>query len=141
MCELKKLSTNNLTKADLINKMNIALKEANEDELCRVTYNGFISLMITDDTPCKPFDRQRKGLNLGEGAAVLVLESNKHQQKVQANIYGYGIANDAHHLTAPHPKGRGLKHALIGALKTARINKRKLHLYMPTEPEHRTMIG
>jgi 3-oxoacyl-(acyl-carrier-protein) synthase len=93
------------------------------DEVCRVTYNGFISLMITDDTPCKPFDRHRKGLNLGKGAAVLVLESNMGHQKVQASICGYGIANDAHHLTAPHPEGRGLKHALIEAFKAARINK------------------
>ena len=47
------------------------------DELSRITYNGFISLMITDDSPCKPFDRERKGLNLGEGAAMLILESDQ----------------------------------------------------------------
>jgi 3-oxoacyl-[acyl-carrier-protein] synthase-1/3-oxoacyl-[acyl-carrier-protein] synthase II len=90
------------------------------DELCRVTYNGFISLMITDDTPVKPFDRRRKGLNLGEGAAVLVLESEDLRQQrsrpARAFVAGYGSACDAYHLTAPHPEGTGLKRALAEAL-------------------------
>ena len=90
------------------------------DELCRVTYNGFISLMITDDSPCKPFDADRKGLNLGEGAAILVLEatdccrSRKHPYR--ATALSYGSACDAHHLTAPAPDGRGLKKALTDAM-------------------------
>ena len=90
------------------------------DELCHVTYNGFISLMITDDGPCRPFDRDRKGLNLGEGAAVLVLESESHArsraEKTRGFILGYGASCDAHHFTAPHPEGRGLRQAIQNAL-------------------------
>ncbi len=93
------------------------------DELCRVTCNGFISLMISDQQPCRPFDRRRSGLNLGEGAAVLVLESDKlqkrHQPTPQAFILGYGSACDAWHLTAPHPEGQGLRQALQLALTDA----------------------
>lgn len=89
------------------------------DELCRVTYNGFAALMITDDTPVKPFDRRRKGLNLGEGAAFMVLEPADRTSggRRRAMVAGYGSACDAHHLTAPHPEGRGLKRALAMALE------------------------
>jgi len=90
------------------------------DELCRVTYNGFISLMISDTSACKPFDRDRKGLNLGEGAAVLILESDsfirKRKKTARAFVLGYGSACDGYHLTAPHPDGKGLKNALTDAL-------------------------
>lgn len=90
------------------------------DELCRVTYNGFISLKVTDETPCKPFDAGRKGLNLGEGAAVLVLESPEAAQRrkrpPRSFLLGYGTACDAYHLTAPSPEGSGLKKALGSAL-------------------------
>ena len=92
------------------------------DELCRVTYNGFISLMITDTSPCKPFDPDRKGLNLGEGAAMLVLESGdscrSRNQPCRANVLSYGLACDAYHLTAPAPDGRGLVRALAGAIES-----------------------
>ena len=90
------------------------------DELCRVTYNGFISLLITDEAPCKPFDRERKGLNLGAGAAILVLESDAVRQRrgkaARASVLGYGSASDGHHLTAPRPDGAGLKRAIAEAL-------------------------
>jgi 3-oxoacyl-[acyl-carrier-protein] synthase-1/3-oxoacyl-[acyl-carrier-protein] synthase II len=90
------------------------------DALCRVTYNGFISLMITDESICRPFDAHRKGLNLGEGAAVLVLESTDscraRKQPARALALGYGTACDAYHLTAPAPDGSGLKQALTAAL-------------------------
>jgi len=86
------------------------------DELCHVTYNGFISMMITDSLPCKPFDRDRKGLNLGEGAAMLILESETSRRvrnkKARAFVLGYGDACDAYHFTAPHPEGRGLRRAI-----------------------------
>jgi len=95
------------------------------DELCRIIYNGFISLMITDDRPCRPFDRERRGLNLGEGAAVLVLEhptvAAARGGRTRARVLGYGSACDAHHLTAPHPEGRGLRQAFAEALATAGV--------------------
>jgi 3-oxoacyl-[acyl-carrier-protein] synthase-1/3-oxoacyl-[acyl-carrier-protein] synthase II len=90
------------------------------DELGRITYNGFISLMITDDSPCKPFDKGRKGLNLGEGAGMLVLESEavrtKRGKNARSFVLGYGSACDAHHLTAPKPDGEGLRYAIAEAL-------------------------
>ncbi len=95
------------------------------DELCHVTYNGFISLMITDDVPCKPFDRNRKGLNLGEGAAILVLESENSRRarnkKARAFVLGYGASCDAYHFTAPHPEGRGLRRAIGEAIAPGNI--------------------
>jgi len=76
--------------------------------------------MITDDSACKPFDASRKGLNLGEGAAVLVLESSdlcrSRKQPTRAKVTGYGSGCDAYHLTAPAPDGRGLKHAIAAAM-------------------------
>jgi 3-oxoacyl-(acyl-carrier-protein) synthase len=93
------------------------------DELCRVTCNGFISLMIHDQQPCRPFDRRRAGLNLGEGAAVLLLESEAGRKAgnraALGRVLGYGAACDAHHLTAPHPDGRGLAMAVRQALRQA----------------------
>ncbi len=93
------------------------------DEMSEVTYNGFIRLMIADQSPCRPFDRSRGGLNLGEGAGILILESAacRKQRKAPelATILGYGTAADAHHLTAPHPQGLGLKLAISDALAAA----------------------
>jgi 3-oxoacyl-[acyl-carrier-protein] synthase-1/3-oxoacyl-[acyl-carrier-protein] synthase II len=100
------------------------------DELCRIIYNGFISLMITDDQPCRPFDRERRGLNLGEGAAVLVLErppaAAARGARTRARVLGYGSACDAHHLTAPHPEGRGLRKAFAEALATSGVAPREV---------------
>lgn len=95
------------------------------DELGRITYIGFISLMITDDSPCRPFDKDRKGLNLGEGAAMLVLMSEpvrrRHGRKARSVLLGYGAAGDAYHLTAPHPDGAGLRNAIAQALDSAGV--------------------
>lgn len=95
------------------------------DELCRFTYNGFISMMITDDLPCRPFDKTRRGLNLGEGSAVLILESEDmvdlRKQPAIAHIFGYGSVSDAYHLTTPRPDGKGLKRAIAFALETSGI--------------------
>lgn len=100
------------------------------DELCRTTYNGFASLMITDAEACRPFDVSRRGLNLGEGAGMLILESaallKRRGHRARAYVLGYANATDAHHLTAPHPEGRGLKAALNQALNDAGAGKQQL---------------
>ncbi|MCF8079908.1 MAG: beta-ketoacyl-[acyl-carrier-protein] synthase family protein [Desulfobacterales bacterium] len=95
------------------------------DELYEITYNGFISLMNSDEGPCRPFDVNRRGLNLGEGAAVLVLESEELLRERAAicrgRVLGYGAAGDAYHLTAPDPDGQGLRLALQEALASSGI--------------------
>ncbi|MEO6954371.1 MAG: beta-ketoacyl-[acyl-carrier-protein] synthase family protein [Polyangia bacterium] len=96
------------------------------EPLCRLTYLGFNALRATSPEPCRPFDRDRKGLNLGEGGAMLVLEELEHAKARGAKIYallgGYGITADAHHMTAPHPEGDGAARAMIEALRDAGID-------------------
>ncbi|MFW5982612.1 MAG: beta-ketoacyl-[acyl-carrier-protein] synthase family protein [Candidatus Brocadiia bacterium] len=95
------------------------------DELSRVPLSGFYSLGIMSDSPCRPFDARRDGLNLGEGAGVLVLESARSARsrglEPELVLAGYGCAADAHHLTAPHPEGRGLRKAITVALEEAGV--------------------
>jgi 3-oxoacyl-(acyl-carrier-protein) synthase len=87
--------------------------------------NGFNSLMILDTKPCRPFDATRNGLNLGEGAAYLVLESEESAKrrgaKAQALLSGYGNACDAFHQTASSPEGEGAYLAMKKALEMAEI--------------------
>lgn len=90
------------------------------DALSLFTLNGFNALKILDNRPCKPFDIGRKGLNLGEGAAYLVLESQQSadDRKVDpvAELTGYGNANDAYHQTASSPEGGGAALAMQKAI-------------------------
>lgn len=91
------------------------------DALSSISYTGFSRLMITSPEPCRPFDAERTGLNLGEGAAVLLLAGRKAREQLGlpplARALGYGTCCDAHHLTAPHPDGLGLKKALREAVQ------------------------
>lgn len=100
------------------------------DALSLVPHTGFVRLMISSDEACRPFDRERKGLNLGEGAAALVLESAASARQrgaaVLGRVLGYGSAADAHHFTAPHPQGRGLADALGAALAQAGLEAKDL---------------
>ena len=93
------------------------------DALSRFTLNGFKSLMILDDKPCTPFDDNRKGLNLGEGAGYLVLVSERVLKEegltALATLNGYANANDAYHQTASSPEGNGNYQAMKGALEMA----------------------
>jgi 3-oxoacyl-(acyl-carrier-protein) synthase len=100
------------------------------DELNRVPLAGFWSLGVMSSEPCAPFDRDRSGLNLGEGAGMLLLESEAHASRRQIKpsfaIAGFGSACDAHHLTAPHPEGRGLEVAIKTALSQAAIGPQQI---------------
>lgn len=100
------------------------------DALSKFTLNGFNTLMILDTEWCKPFDDQRKGLNLGEGAAYLVLESEeqveKFKKKSLATLSGYGNANDAYHQTASSPEGHGAFLAMKKALEVAKLPAGKI---------------
>jgi len=79
------------------------------DVLSELTFGGFNSLKVMDPSPCKPFDKKRAGMSLGEGAAILVLEeldeALKRGAKVHAEFLGYGIGGEAYHITAPEPTG------------------------------------
>ena len=96
------------------------------DALTAYTLNGFRSLKILDEKLCRPFDDTREGLNLGEGAAFLVLESEKSLQisknKPLGEIKGYGNTNDAFHQTASSPEGLGALGAMRKALIMIELN-------------------
>ncbi len=96
------------------------------DALSKFTLNGFNTLMILDKDFCKPFDENRKGLNIGEGAGFLVIESEKSmiKRKKQSicKITGYANANDAYHQTASSPDGEGAYKAMYEALKMSKID-------------------
>lgn len=91
--------------------------------LSKFHLNGFNSLMILDSHICRPFDQLRAGLNLGEGAAYLVMESDKSVKRRGVNpiarLCGYGNACDAFHQTASSPEGDGARLAMQQALDMA----------------------
>jgi len=96
------------------------------DELNRVPLDGFGALSVVSKSLCTPFDRNRTGLNLGEGAGIIVLEKSTLARDRGKNpklfLNGYGLAADAYHLTAPRPDGSGLEQALVQAFKEAGIS-------------------
>lgn len=95
------------------------------DSLTVFTLNGFNTLLILDKTGCKPFDENRNGLTLGEGAGFLMLESesivNKSGKKILCKIAGYGNACDAFHQTASSPEGDGALSSMQKAITKANL--------------------
>src|SRR4030042_611464 len=81
------------------------------DSLCEVSFSGFSSLKLVDSESCKPFDKRRQGLVIGEGAGLIILEELEHAKErnapILAEFLGYGICADAYHLTSPEPNGEG----------------------------------
>ncbi len=96
------------------------------DGLCRLTLSGFNSLAAIDPEPCRPFDKQRRGLNLGEGAGFLVLERAKdvvsRGKAPIAELAGASLAAEAHHITNPESEGRTAARVMREALARARVS-------------------
>jgi len=93
------------------------------DAFSRITYSGFYRLGAIAPERCQPFDRNRKGMIPGEGAAILVLEpfdrALARGARIYAELSGYGLSCDAHHMTAAHPEGDGAARAMTRALADA----------------------
>ena len=86
------------------------------DSLCQLTVRGFASLEVLAPGPCRPFSRERAGINIGEGAAYCLLERTGEGPAV---LLGVGESSDAHHMTSPHPEGLGARLAMARALAQA----------------------
>jgi len=95
------------------------------DAFSRITYTGFARLSAIAKERCQPFDRNRQGMVPGEGAAVLILEpldaARERGATVYAEVLGYGLSCDAHHMTAAHPEGDGAVRAMRMALRDSGV--------------------
>lgn len=90
------------------------------DSLCLTTLYGFHSLELVSPTPCRPFDAQRSGVSLGEGAGFALLErASSIPAPGSVHLLGAGESNDAHHMSTPHPEGLGARLAMERALADA----------------------
>ncbi|HEY5297493.1 MAG TPA: beta-ketoacyl-[acyl-carrier-protein] synthase family protein [Verrucomicrobiae bacterium] len=101
------------------------------DSLSRMTWGGFHSLLLIDLEGCRPFDANRAGTTMGEGGAVLILESEEFARrrgaKILARLSGWGASCDAHHATAPHPEGAGAVAAMESALRRAGLKPSEIN--------------
>src|SRR5215831_14227767 len=96
------------------------------DVLARLTYGGFNSLRSVDPDPCRPFDKDRKGLSIGEAAGILVFEEEERARRrgapIVAEFLGYGVTSDAFHMTAPDPSGTAGGRTIAAALRNAGVS-------------------
>lgn len=92
------------------------------DSLCLTTLYGFHSLQLVSSLPCRPFDVARDGISIGEAAAFALLERAPESLDADAVLLlGIGESSDAHHMSSPHPEGRGARAAMLQALDTAAL--------------------
>lgn len=100
------------------------------DALSQLVFSGFDSLQALSPTQCRPFDAHRDGLALGEGAAVLALETFESAEKrgaeILGEIVGYGAATDSHHLTQPHPDGDAALASMNTAVRCANLHPEQI---------------
>ncbi|WP_298771403.1 beta-ketoacyl-[acyl-carrier-protein] synthase family protein [uncultured Shewanella sp.] len=98
------------------------------DSLCQLTLNGFDALESISDLPCQPFSANRQGINIGEGAALFTLEKKPfiHSSRDKIQLAGVGESSDAHHISAPHPEGRGAILAMQAAIEDANIQANQI---------------
>lgn len=98
------------------------------DALCQSVLYGFAALGLVSTTPCRPFDRRRNGISIGEAAGFALLERHDGRLRSTADhgpgllLLGHGEANDAFHMSSPHPQGRGAELALDAALARAGLD-------------------
>ncbi|WP_230970492.1 beta-ketoacyl-[acyl-carrier-protein] synthase family protein [Nitrogeniibacter aestuarii] len=92
------------------------------DSLCLTTLYGFNSLELTAPEACRPFDVARKGISIGEAAAFALLSRAPLAGGGPVRLLGYGESSDAHHMSSPHPEGRGARQAMAGALERAGLS-------------------
>jgi 3-oxoacyl-[acyl-carrier-protein] synthase II len=101
------------------------------DAISQMVFAGFDSLQALSPTQCRPFDVRRDGLALGEGAAMLALETldsaKKRNAEILGEIVGYGAATDAHHLTQPHPNGDAALASMNAACAAAGVGPEKIN--------------
>jgi 3-oxoacyl-[acyl-carrier-protein] synthase-1 len=96
-----------------------AVLVAGVDSLCRLTLRGFNSLQLISTEACRPMDAERQGINIGEGAALLLLEKPSAENADRPRLLAVGESSDAHHMSAPHPDGVGAATAMAQALRLA----------------------
>lgn len=90
------------------------------ETLCLSVLHGFDSLQLVSESPCRPFDANRDGINLGEAAGfALLAKANAVSQHSGVRLSGYGESSDAHHMSHPHPEGAGARMAIEQALQQA----------------------
>ena len=109
------LSAKRLLKAGIVD----AVVVGGCDTLCKLTLNGFDGLDALSDTICNPFSENRKGINIGEAAAFMLLSAYKNNSGLA--LLGVGDSSDAHHISAPHPEGKGAIEAMHKALIDAQL--------------------
>lgn len=100
------------------------------DSLCEMVFSGFDSLQALSTTVCRPFDARRDGLALGEGAAVVMLETldaaRRRGANIQGELIGYASSIDQHHLTQPHPQGQTTLAVMKSACASARLSAKDI---------------
>ena len=96
------------------------------DSFARLTHGGFNTLRAVDPEPCRPFDKRRKGLTIGEGSGMLVFEeegrARRRGARIHARFLGYGVTSDAHHMTQPEPSGEAGARTIEACLASAGID-------------------
>src|SRR5689334_13734591 len=104
------------------------------DSLCLTTLYGFGSLELLSREPCRPFDAERSGISIGEGAGFALLENPREGTPENAvMLLGAGESSDAYHMSTPHPEGAGARAAMAGALEAAALR--------PTDIEYLNLHG
>ncbi|MPZ17268.1 MAG: hypothetical protein GEV06_05065 [Luteitalea sp.] len=124
-CSSSTIAIGHAAEAIRHHRLDVALA-GGTDALARLTFSGFNALRLMDPGPCRPFDQRRNGMNIGEGAAILVLEDLARARRRGAAIYaevaGYSLSCEAYHPTAPEPDGRAVATMVNAALDAARVS-------------------